>query len=211
MNRRDFVRTLVAPAFIWPLTRSGGQGQGQGTLFVISDHPERYVPHLIEELRRQGIAGRNKPSVRSAGIQEFQPPSFTATLNGRVIDLRRPGLASLWQDMQRENASRRLTVVEWGGPGRPDKQGAEAVVRIDGFIIDRLPLRSNIRRVYPVRGGCITVRTGQGAVRVEDSPCRQKICASSPPISAAGERIICAPARFIIEIPGRGAWDTTTG
>ncbi|MBP1766647.1 MAG: NusG domain [Candidatus Aminicenantes bacterium] len=211
MNRRDFVRTLVAPALIWPWTGPGEQGRGEGSLFLLTENPERYIPRLLAELQRMGIVGSRKLSARSAEVQEYKRPSFTAALNGRVIDLRSPGLARLWQAMQREKPSRRLTVIDLAGPGGRGGRGNEVIIKIEGRTIDRLPLGADAGRVYAVRGGRIAVRTSRGAARVEESTCRHGICASSPPISGAGDRIICAPSRFIMEIPGRGAWDTTTG
>jgi hypothetical protein len=211
MNRRDFIRTLALPAFIWPWIRSEDQGREGGSLIILSDHPERYLARILDELRRLGIIESEKLSVRSAEIRELQPPSFTAGWNGRVIDLRRPNLASLWQSMQRENPSRRLTIVDLAGRDRRGGRRTEVVIKIGGREVDRLPLGAADGRVYPVAGGRISVRTGRGMARVEESTCRHKICVSSPPISGAGERIICAPGRFIMEIPGRGAWDTTTG
>ncbi len=211
MNRRNFVKILIAPAFILPLTGAGERSAGEGSLYVISDHPERYVPLLLDELRRLGLSKTKEPSLRSARIQESQLPSFTATLNDRVIDFRRPELASLWRRMQSESPSDRLTVIDLGRPRSFGRQGTEAIIKVDGQIIDRLPLSGSGTRDYPARGGQISVRVAQGAARVVSSNCARKICLSSPPVSAAGERIICAPHRFIMEIPGRGAWDTTTG
>lgn len=211
MNRRNFVKTLIAPAFILPLTGAGERSAGEGSLYVISDHPERYVPLLLDELRRLGLSKTKEPSLRSARIQESQLPSFTATLNDRVIDFRRPELASLWRRMQQEDPSSRLTIVDLGRPRGLAKHGAEVMVKVDGKIIDGVPLGGGASRIYHLPGGLITVRIAEGAARVVSSSCAQKICLSSPPISSAGERIICAPHRFIMEIPGRKAWDTTTG
>jgi len=211
MNRRDFVRTLITPILILPWTRSAGSSQGEGSLHLLSDHPEDYLPMLIAELRRLGIKVKRDPIVRSVGVGEPQPPSFTAAWNGRVIDLRRSGLTALWRRMREDGLSRRLTVVDLGEPNRSGGPAEEAMVKVDGRVVDRLPLKSSACRAYPVRDGHVTVRTGLGFARVTDSSCRQKICASSPPVSRAGERIVCAPGRFILEIPGRGYWDTTTG
>ena len=212
MKRRNFVRALIAPAILLPLARAGEPNTEDGALYLISDRPEKYIPLLLTELRHCGLGSGKRPNLRSTFMQESRPPSFTAALNGKVIDLRRSEIASLWRAMQSESPSRRLTILEFA-PTAPSsaRRGAEVLVKTDGCIIDRLPLSRGAGRVYPVRGGRISVRVENGAARIEDSTCPQKICAFSPPISTAGERIICAPHRFILEIPGRGDWDTTTG
>jgi hypothetical protein len=211
MNRRDFVKTLVAPAFIIPLAQAGERGAEEEAIYLISDHPERYVPLLLAELRRLDLIETKTIHLRSTRMEASETPSFTVLLNGRVIDLRRSEMASLWRRMQSESSSDRLTVIDLGRPQSFGRQGTEAIIKVDGRIIDKLPLSGSGTRHYPARGGQISVRVAQGAARVVSSSCARKICLSSPPVSAAGERIICAPHRFILEIPGRRAWDTTTG
>jgi hypothetical protein len=211
MNRRDFVKTLVAPAFIIPLARPGERGAGEKSLYLISGQPEKYVPLLLAELRRLGLIETKPIRLRSARMEAPEMPSFTVLLDGRVIDLRRSELASLWRRMQSESPSDRLTVVDLCRPQSSIRQGTEAVIKVDGQIIDRIPLSDSGTRNYPARGGQVSVRISQSAARVVSSTCARKICLSSPPVCAAGERIICAPNRFIMEIPGRGDWDTTIG
>jgi len=211
MNRRDFVKAVIAPAFIIPLTRARERGPEEKSLYLISGHPEKYVPFLLNELRRLDLIEAKNFRLRSDRMETSETPSFTVLLNGRVIDLRRSQLASLWRRMQTESPSNRLTVIDFGRPQSSGRQGKEAIIKVDGQIIDRLPLNGSGTRHYPARGGQISVRVAQGAARVVSSSCARKICFSSPPVSSAGERIICAPHRFIMEIPGRGTWDTTTG
>jgi hypothetical protein len=162
-------------------------------------------------MRPLGFGKTKAPRFRTATLRQSRLPSFTATLNGRVIDVRRPALTSLWQRMQCEDPSRRLTIVVWGGTKISAGQGAEIVVKVEGNVVDKLPLRHNATRAYAVKGGRIAIEVADGAARVMSSGCAQKICLSSAPISTVGERIICAPHRFIMEIPGLGVWDSTTG
>ncbi|MGD8534841.1 MAG: NusG domain II-containing protein, partial [Candidatus Aminicenantes bacterium] len=44
-----------------------------------------------------------------------------------------------------------------------------------------------------------------------EASCHQKICLSHPPVSQAGERVICAPNNFLLEIQGTGLVDTVIG
>ena len=59
-------------------------------------------------------------------------------------------------------------------------------------------------RVLNVEGplGVTTVIIEDGEVRVEDSPCREKICVKMGRKKRAGDQIICVPNRVIVEITG---------
>ncbi len=59
-------------------------------------------------------------------------------------------------------------------------------------------------RVINVEGplGATTVIIEDGEVRVEDSPCREKICVKMGRKKRAGDQIICVPNRVIVEITG---------
>ena len=62
----------------------------------------------------------------------------------------------------------------------------------------------NENRVINVEGplGTTTVIIEGGEVRVEDSPCREKICIKMGRKKRVGEQIICVPNRVIVEITG---------
>jgi len=44
-----------------------------------------------------------------------------------------------------------------------------------------------------------------GEIYVSESTCRDKICLKTPPISHAGQTIVCAPGGIVIRIPGEEA------
>ena len=46
-----------------------------------------------------------------------------------------------------------------------------------------------------------------GAARVLDSPCREKICVNSKPLSAGGDWTACLPNRIFLQVTG-GSGDT---
>ena len=62
----------------------------------------------------------------------------------------------------------------------------------------------NENRVINVEGplGTTTIIIEGGEVRVEDSPCREKICIKMGRKKRVGEQIICVPNRVIVEITG---------
>lgn len=61
--------------------------------------------------------------------------------------------------------------------------------------------------VYEVasRGYTLTVQVADGRVSVSHSDCRDGICRNTPPISRAGQSIVCAPAGVVVRIVGKGA------
>jgi hypothetical protein len=76
---------------------------------------------------------------------------------------------------------------------------------------DSLSLDKNSIKSYRARQGRITVTVNNRRAWVTDSSCRHKICCLTPPISFAGERIICAPNRFLVEIDRTSLIDTSIG
>jgi hypothetical protein len=65
-------------------------------------------------------------------------------------------------------------------------------------------------RIIHVQGplGVTTVLIEKGEVRVEDSPCREKICIKMGKIQRTGEQLICVPNRVVVELEGeRGEVD----
>ena len=57
-------------------------------------------------------------------------------------------------------------------------------------------------RVYTNRGYTLTVEIADGAVNVVDSDCPGHDCQHTPPISRAGESIVCLPAQIVITLEG---------
>lgn len=77
-----------------------------------------------------------------------------------------------------------------------------ALVRLEGELLERLPLGEDRRLV--VRGplGETEIEVQGGKVRVVRSPGPYKLCIKRGWISKPGEVLICLPNRVTVEIPG---------
>ncbi len=159
------------------------------------------------------------PLTRKAGVRisfallgSACSPSFALIQNGRVVDIRRRGLRGLWREVSSSGPrSSLLTVAAFSGVGPASSDGSRAVLYLDGKKKDILDLGRDASRTYESGGGFVTVAVERGAVRVSDSSCRHRICACSGPVSSGGQRIICAPNRFLLEVEGRSAVDSIIG
>ena len=84
---------------------------------------------------------------------------------------------------------------------RPAVSGNLAEVRISDQTVLRLPLNQDCRHELTGSGGIhLVVAVHDGSVYVERSECPDKICVHRGRISQEGDRIICMPARTVIEI-----------
>ena len=81
----------------------------------------------------------------------------------------------------------------------------------DGRKISEASLADKGIKSFRVKQGEIAVKIKNGSARIISSPCRHKICCLTPPVSLSGERIICAPNHFLLEIQGGGHVDTVIG
>ena len=104
-----------------------------------------------------------------------------------------------------------LTIASLNGPRQPSAHGRTAAIYTDGKKRAVLALGKEQSKRYASACGEVVVGIEGGRAVVLASTCRHKICQSSPPASQAGERIICAPNRFLLEIEGPKLVDTVTG
>jgi hypothetical protein len=145
-------------------------------------------------------------------LRQKSSPSFTLIKSGKVWDIRSRKLSSLWKEMNSHHArSSGLTTVSFKEKKNRIKPGSFASIFIDGTEVERLRLKKNAVRSFRSEKGRITVDVQNGQAWVSDSFCHHKICLSHPPVSHAGERIICAPNNFLLEIQGFGIVDTVIG
>ncbi len=145
-------------------------------------------------------------------LRQKSSPSFTLIKSGKVWDIRSRNLSSLWKEMNNHHASSFcLTTVCFNEKRNRIQPGRHASVYIDGKEIEKLHLRKNAIRTFKTEKGRVTAAIQNGQVWVSNSSCHQKICLSHPPVSQAGERIICAPNNFLLEIKGVGLVDTVIG
>jgi hypothetical protein len=138
-------------------------------------------------------------------------PSFTLVKDGKIWDVRSWNLRSLWQEMaQNHTSSSSLTVASLTRPGSGKSAGETVTVYMNGHKKEAFSLNENLQRSYHTHLGRITVQITSGSARVTKSSCRHKICLNSPPVSLSGERVICAPNHFLLEIQGKTV-DTVIG
>ncbi len=144
-------------------------------------------------------------------LRHSASPSFTFVRNQAVVDPRIHKLDALWNKMNKTHPpSSLLTVVSFKSP-RSRFKGAFVRVYSGGQIIDRISLDKKNTRSYPVKQGVITACVENGKAWIADSSCSHKICVSAPPVTLAGERVICAPNRFFLEVEGQRFVDTVIG
>jgi len=145
-------------------------------------------------------------------LRQKSSPSFTLIKSGKVWDIRSRKFSSLWKEMNNHHASSSgLTTVYFKEKRDRIQPGSLASIYIDGTEIEKLRLNKNAVRSFQSEKGRITVAVQNGKAWVSDSSCHHKICLSLPPVSQAGERLICAPNNFLLEIQGSGLVDTVIG
>jgi hypothetical protein len=207
------------PQDVLPSLLAGLSGQGlvPGRLFSLaaSDPLTAAVGAALEKdgWRRSGPGRRSDLVLSSSLLRQAGTPSFTFVRDGRVVDIRRGALLSLWRDMAKPGARSTTLTLAALGPraAAAGTRGEKALLYLDGKKKDRLDLRRDAVRTYETAGGFVRVAVEAGAVRVAEASCAHKICASSAPVSGAGERIVCAPNRFLVRVEGRRAVDAVIG
>lgn len=79
--------------------------------------------------------------------------------------------------------------------------GAFAQVRISGGTVAELPLSKQTKRSFNGANGInVIVEVNNGSVFVSHSDCPDKICEKTGRINRQGQKIVCLPARTVIEI-----------
>jgi hypothetical protein len=201
------------PAMLTELRRRGRTARGAVT--VEPGHPASAgVEQCLRDLGWNTAPGDRAAGLRLSFLKLRRPaaPSFTWVRNGRVIDLRREGLKGVGEGILRsERSSSLLTSAVFRSGKGPLRGTGRAGLYIDGRRRERLDLGHNLVRTYERAGGFVTVSIQDGRARVLDSSCRHKICVGSPAADAPGDRLVCAPNRFVLEVEGAGPVDTIIG
>lgn len=179
----------------------------------IQEHPRQKAVELVFQNMgwKSSTPGKAELIVGFTLLHTPARPSFTLIQDGRIRDLRSAKLYALWQQMQTWPAVRTLTTLTVNASFPQPQPGNTVAVRVGGQVIERLPLSRNIRRSLDTGSGRLTFLVDNGRVRVEESTCRHRVCVASSPVSLAGERIICAPNHFILEVEGRHWLDIIVG
>ncbi len=179
-------------------------------------------PHPRENGLKKTLSEKGWKYVQEPGsahmILSFSPllnkalPSFTLVRKGRIRDIRSRKVHSLWQEMNKNHApSSCMTIASLKTKNFALSPGESVSMYREGQKIETLSLKDNGKKSFKTRGGRLTVQIASGRAWVTESPCRHKICLYSPPISLAGERIICAPNHFFLEIERSSSVDTVIG
>jgi len=242
MDRREFIKIVLATSLISPIIINHKSGHPHSELFLISDEPHKDLPLLLGELerlnfsigRKIGFTGPHPQqkelslSLKDKGMNIVPEgkaevvinfvylatparPSFTLVQEGRIRDLRSARLFALWKQMQARPETRSLTILALAPSFPSPQEGKNLAVRIDGKVVERLPLAQSVRRSIDTGFGRVDFKVEHGQAWVENSTCRNHICRASSPIKFAGERIICAPNHFLMEIEGRSGLDAVIG
>jgi hypothetical protein len=187
-----------------------------GQTFSISNtHPQKIS--LSHALKADGWtqASSLREAVVNISFRPLQhptPPSFTLVRAGKIWDVRKKGLFYFWQEMNKKHPpSSCLTIatLQTRSPGR--SRGKSIRFFHNGRVVDEVSLHKDRIQTFRSEQGSITVNIEQGNAFVSSSSCHHKICCSVPPSSFSGDRIVCAPNHFLLEIQGARLTDTIIG
>jgi hypothetical protein len=177
-------------------------------------HPQQHL--LKGVLLKHGWQENVGPAQRGLSLsfcrlRDKAAPSFAFVKSGQIWDARDGTLHSVWKEMgQNDPASSCLTIAHLRKRTTDKDKGKSLRLYADGYKRGEYPLKDERRFSFSTQKGHIRVQIAGGEGWVSDSSCRGKICLCSPPISRPGERIICAPNHFFMEIQGPSL-DTVIG
>lgn len=244
MDRRNFLRTVLATPFLTPLLLASKTTKNDMELYLIGDEPQLFIGNLLEEMQKvcsssvrsfsflnahpktdglkqnlykKGWAHVSQPRQASltlsyGHLNSKATPSFTLVKDGHILDMRNRDLFWLWKELnEHHEPSTCLTIVSLKKRRDDHISGSYVSVYMNGQKIDQISLKENVIQSFHSKRGTIILRVEEGKARVSESSCRHKICLYSPPISLAGERIICAPNHLLLEIKGIHSIDTSIG
>jgi hypothetical protein len=145
-------------------------------------------------------------------LQRPTPPSFTAVRAGKILDIRTKRLRSFWIEMNRNHPrSSCLTVATLQAQSLMISPGKFLRIYHNGRVVEEASLTKERVLTFGSEQGKLTVKIENGRAFIPSSSCRNKICCWAPPVSYSGERIVCAPNHFLLEIQGPGSIDTIIG
>lgn len=198
------------------LEELGGQNKASGRSFVfLNAHPRKTA--LCQSLEASGWTKASRYQKADLNLS-FRPlqypasPSFTVVRAGKILDLRSKKLFSFWKDMNENHPSSScLTIATLHARQPGNSLGNSVRIYHNGRVVEEASLKKDRVRTFGIEKGEVTVKIEQGTAFVLSSSCRHKICCSVPPVSFTGDRIVCAPNHFLLEVRGAGAIDTIIG
>lgn len=187
-----------------------------GQTFSIDDsHPAS--DRLSRGLRGLGwrhLPGLSRPATRLTFQALAAPafPSFTLIQEGKILDIRSRSLFSLWKEMNVDGSpASLLTIASFSDRSPSLRLGHRVAVYADGCRVATFSLHQDRVEKIQTRSGQVRLAIESGQARVVASTCRHQICLRTPPITQPGERIVCAPRHFLLEVEGPRLVDTVTG
>jgi hypothetical protein len=151
-------------------------------------------------------------TLSSCQLRHKALPSFTLIKEGNIWDARAQKLYYLWKEMnERYKPSSCVTIASFQKRKFSLSPGEFVSISKDGRVVERFSLKNNFSGSFKTKRGKVEVMVKEGRAWVAQSSCRHKICVDSSPVSLAGERIICAPNHFLLEIQGARSIDTVIG
>lgn len=191
-----------------------GSGKGQSYSFLNS--------HPLEKDLKQALSWSGWSYVQDPHLADWvlnfhvlnhkALPSFTLVRNGRIWDIRTQKLHSLWKEMNTQHQpSTLLTTAAFKCRSVKKASGKHAAIYVDGEKTDRITLSEDLSRAYRTRKGSVSVSVENDRTWVSGSSCKNKVCCCTAPIFQTGERIICAPNHFLLEVEGTPFLDTVIG
>lgn len=95
-----------------------------------------------------------------------------------------------------------LALGAWALVSLTARSGGEAVIELDGEELTRLPLSRDAVLTVGEGEHSNTVAVENGAVRVTQASCPDRICIRRGAISRGGESIVCLPNRLVVTVTG---------
>lgn len=181
----------------------------------LNSHPKENELNRI--LSQKGWIHVQKPiqadlTLSFSHLRQKALPSFTLVTEGRIWDIRSQKHFTLWKEMnENHKPSSCLTIASFRNRQNELFAGEFVSFYKDGRKVKTIPLKKDVAKSFRTKGGIITAKIKDGKAWVSDSSCPHKICLYSPPVSLAGERIICAPNHFMLEIHGSHSINTIIG
>jgi hypothetical protein len=242
MDRRDFFKTIFATPLLAPfllgsqpsandelflisdspeiylpsiLEELRNQNKADGRSYAFRTHPQKTA--LSQALKASGwtIATslqRADLTLSFRGLQHPAPPSFTVVRAGKILDIRRKKLFSLWKELNHKNPrSTGMTIAALQARQSGSTPGTSVRIYHNGQMVEEASLKKDHVQTFWTERGNVTLKIEQGKALIPSSSCRHKICCSAPPVSISGERIVCAPNHFLLEVQGAGSLDTIIG
>jgi hypothetical protein len=185
------------------------------TFSILNTHPQKISLsqaleadgwRMVSSLRRAEVIISFRP------LQHPTPPSFTLVRAGKIWDVRTRGLFSFWQKLNKKHPlSSCLTIATLQTRSLGRSQGKFVRFFHTGHVVEEVSLHKDRKQTFQAGQGNVTVQIDQGKAFVSSSSCHHKICCSVPPVSFSGDRIVCAPNHFLLEVQGTGSIDTIIG